>query len=69
MGGLPHGSGARQDGRISTRQRRPARWADSHTAASPGKVGRLPHGSGARQGGPIPTRQRRPARWADSHAA
>ena len=67
VGRFPHGSGARQDGRFPTRQRRPARWADSHTAAAPGKVGRFPHDSGARQGGPIPTRQRRPARWADSH--
>ncbi|RWZ96049.1 hypothetical protein EQ819_24235 [Escherichia coli] len=30
MGGFPHGTGARQGGRISTRHRRPARWADSH---------------------------------------
>jgi hypothetical protein len=56
----------------------PARWADSHTtaapgkvgghtAAAPGKVGLFPHGSGARQGGPIPTQHRRAARWADSH--
>nr|AYM50513.1 hypothetical protein [Citrobacter freundii] len=37
-----------EDGRISTRQRRPARWADSHVAAAPGKVGRFPRGSGAR---------------------
>ncbi len=59
----------RQGGPIPTRQQRPARWADFHTAAAPGKVGRFPHGSGARQGGPIPTRQRRPARWADSHTA
>ena len=69
MGGFPHGSGARQGGRILTRQRRPARWADSHAAAAPGKVGRFPRGSGARQGGPIPTRQRRPVRWADFHTA
>ncbi|RBZ10246.1 hypothetical protein DM078_30475, partial [Klebsiella pneumoniae] len=47
----------------------PARWADSHAAAAPGKVGGFPRGSGARQGGRIPTRQRRPARWADFHAA
>ncbi|EFB5938863.1 hypothetical protein FQE78_21730, partial [Escherichia coli] len=60
MGGFPRGSGARQDGRISTRQRRPARWADFHTAAAPGKMGGFPHGSSAWQGGPIPTRQRRP---------
>ncbi|MBD9993138.1 hypothetical protein FOT49_25705, partial [Citrobacter freundii] len=66
MGGFPHYSGARQDGRISTRQRRPARWADFHTAAAPGKVGGFSRGSGARQGGRISTRQRRPARWADS---
>jgi hypothetical protein len=75
VGGFPHGSGARQGGPIPTRQRRPARRADSHTPAR-GKVGRFPHDSsarqggfphstGARQGGPIPTRQRRPARWAD----
>ncbi|OVW46666.1 hypothetical protein BME49_18315, partial [Klebsiella pneumoniae] len=69
VGGFPHGSGARQGGRIPTRQRRPARWADSHAAAAPGKVGRFPRGSGARQGGPIPTRQRRPVRWADFHTA
>ncbi|HBX3183924.1 TPA: hypothetical protein MHW22_28220 [Klebsiella pneumoniae] len=69
MGGLPHGTGNRQGGRIPTRQRRPERWADSHTAAAPGKVGGFPHGSGARQGGRISTRQRRPARWADSHTA
>ncbi|HBY2365493.1 TPA: hypothetical protein MIS06_26885 [Klebsiella pneumoniae] len=50
MGGFPHGSGARQGGRISTRQRRPARWTDFHTAAAPGKVGGFPHGSGA---GPV----------------
>ncbi|HHG2579271.1 TPA: hypothetical protein ACPVGF_004380, partial [Escherichia coli] len=30
--------------RISTRHRRPARWADSHTAPAPGKVGGFPHG-------------------------
>ncbi|HBY8865773.1 hypothetical protein F1D63_26070 [Klebsiella pneumoniae] len=30
MGRFPHGSGARQGGPIPTRQRRPARWADSH---------------------------------------
>ena len=30
-------------GPIPTRQRRPARWADSHAAASPGKVGRFPY--------------------------
>ncbi|KAA1505316.1 hypothetical protein F1D62_27140, partial [Klebsiella pneumoniae] len=69
LGVFPLGSGARQGGRISTRQRRPARWADSHAAAAPGKVGGLPHGSGARQGGRITTRQRRPARWADCHTA
>ncbi len=28
----------------------PARWADSHTTAAPGKVGGFPHGSGA---GPV----------------
>ena len=67
VGRFPHDSSARQGGRISTRQRRPARWADSHTAAAPGKMGGFPHSTGARQGGPIPTRQRRPARWADSH--
>ncbi|EAQ6858442.1 hypothetical protein CHY99_26770, partial [Salmonella enterica] len=67
VGRFPRGSGARQDGRISTRQRRLARWADSHAAAAPGKMGGFPHGSGARQGGPIPTWQRRLARWADSH--
>nr|MBE0260553.1 hypothetical protein [Klebsiella michiganensis] len=55
----------RQGGPIPTRQQRPARWADFHTAAAPGKVGRFPHGSGARQGGPIPTQHRRAARWAD----
>ncbi|MBE0179691.1 hypothetical protein FOT89_24640, partial [Klebsiella aerogenes] len=53
VGRFPHDSSARQGGRISTRQRRPARWADSHTAAAPGKVGRFPHGTGARQGGPV----------------
>ncbi|PZD98070.1 hypothetical protein DND31_28755 [Klebsiella pneumoniae] len=58
-----------EDGRISTQHQRPARWADSHAAAAPGKVGRFPRGSGARQGGRIPTRHRRPARWADSHTA
>ncbi|KAB7487960.1 hypothetical protein CDA56_29845 (plasmid) [Klebsiella michiganensis] len=42
-------------------QQCPARWADSHTAAAPGKVGGFPHGSGARQGGRISTRQRRGA--------
>ncbi|PAS69887.1 hypothetical protein CDN94_25915, partial [Escherichia coli] len=57
MGGFPHGSGARQGGRIPTRHRRPARWADSHTAPAPGKGGR------------ISTQHRRPARWADSHTA
>ncbi|UZX05720.1 hypothetical protein HeN100_00160 (plasmid) [Escherichia coli] len=56
MGGFPHGTGARQGGRISTQHRRPARWADSH-------------GTGARQGGRIPTRHRRAARWADFHTA
>ncbi|MBE0205479.1 hypothetical protein FOT75_28825 [Klebsiella michiganensis] len=61
MGRFPHGSRARQGGPIPTRQPRPARWADSHAAASPGKVGRFPHGSGARQGGRISTRQRRGA--------
>ncbi|OYM71855.1 hypothetical protein CI749_03585 [Klebsiella pneumoniae subsp. pneumoniae] len=60
MGAFPHGSGARQGGPIPTRQRRLARWADSHAAAAPGKMGGFPHGSGAWQGGPIPTRQRRP---------
>ncbi|ECO2390562.1 hypothetical protein FXG41_23675 [Salmonella enterica] len=60
MGGFPHGTGARQGGRIPTRHRRPARWADSHVAAAPGKMGGFPHGSSAWQGGPIPTRQRRP---------
>jgi hypothetical protein len=71
----------RQGGPIPTRQQRPARWADfhtaaaparwaySHTAAAPGKEGRFPHSTGARQGGPIPTRQQRPARWADFHTA
>ncbi|ECK0522320.1 hypothetical protein FQU46_23490, partial [Salmonella enterica subsp. enterica] len=58
-----------EDGRISTQHRRPARWADSHTAPTPGKVGGFPHSTGARQGGRIPTRHRRPARWADSHTA
>ncbi|EEO4326673.1 hypothetical protein B6H32_004829 [Salmonella enterica subsp. enterica serovar Cubana] len=48
MGGFPHGSGARQGGPIPTRQPRPARWADSHAAAAPGKVGGFPHGTGAR---------------------
>ena len=67
VGRFPHDSGARQGGRISTQHRRPARWADSHTAAAPGKMGGFPHGSGARQDGRISTRQRRPARWADSH--
>ncbi|HBX8069628.1 TPA: hypothetical protein MIH13_27955 [Klebsiella pneumoniae] len=66
MGGFPHGTGNRQSGLIPTRHRRPARWADfhtapapvrwadSHTTAAPGKVGRFPHDSVARQGGPIP---------------
>ncbi|EAV6115507.1 hypothetical protein D9K56_20490, partial [Escherichia coli] len=45
------------------------RWADSHTAPAPGKVGGFPHGTGARQGGRISTRHRRPARWADFHTA
>ncbi|RRE93882.1 hypothetical protein EAO17_31415 [Klebsiella pneumoniae] len=54
MGGFPHGTGARQGGRISTQHRRPARWADSHgTGARQG--GRIPHGTGARQGGRIST--------------
>ncbi|EAO3648359.1 hypothetical protein CA893_23770 [Salmonella enterica] len=69
VGGFPRGSVVRQGGRIPTRQRRPARWADSHAAAAPGKVDGFPRGSVVRQGGRIPTRQRRPARWADSHAA
>ncbi|KAA1512006.1 hypothetical protein F1D51_26745, partial [Klebsiella pneumoniae] len=69
MGGFPHGSGARQGGPIPTRQRRPARRADSHTAPARGKVGRFPHDSSARQGGRISTQHRRPARWADSHTA
>ncbi|MFW0137640.1 hypothetical protein ACN006_27440, partial [Klebsiella pneumoniae] len=43
------GSGARQGGPIPTRQRRPVRWADFHTAAAPGKMGGFPHGSGARK--------------------
>ena len=43
MGEFPHSTGARQDGRISTRQRRPARWADSHTTAAPGKMGGFPY--------------------------
>ncbi|MGT5355416.1 hypothetical protein ACRWFR_28610, partial [Escherichia coli] len=42
VGGFPHGTGARQGGRISTQHRRPARWADSHTAPAPGKVGGFP---------------------------
>ncbi|PUR47680.1 hypothetical protein B1M42_14905 [Salmonella enterica subsp. enterica serovar Dublin] len=67
MGGFPHGTGARQGGRIPTRHRRPARWADFHTAPAPGKVGGFPRSTGARQGGRIPTRHRRPARWADFH--
>ncbi|EAA0831742.1 hypothetical protein DLX75_24255, partial [Shigella flexneri] len=57
MGEFPHSTGARQGGRIPTRHRRPARWADSHTAPAPGKGGR------------ISTQHRRPARWADSHTA
>ncbi len=69
MGGFPHGTGARQGGRIPTRHRRPVRWADFHTAPAPGKVGGFPHGTGARQGGRISTRHRRPARWADFHTA
>ncbi|RRE05186.1 hypothetical protein EAO24_31035 [Klebsiella pneumoniae] len=56
MGGFPHGTGARQGGRISTQHRRPARWADSHTAPARGKVGGFP-------------RHRRAARWADFHTA
>ncbi|EFP9203043.1 hypothetical protein HLO79_004133 [Shigella flexneri] len=48
MGGFPHGTGARQGGRIPTRHRRPARWADSHTAPAPGKMGGFPHSTGAR---------------------
>ncbi|OYI66973.1 hypothetical protein CI692_12745 [Escherichia coli] len=69
MGGFPHGTGNRQGGLIPTRHRRPARWADSHTAPAPGKVGGFPHSTGARQGGPISTQHRRPARWADFHTA
>ncbi|AUS35975.1 hypothetical protein C1A20_00070 (plasmid) [Escherichia coli] len=69
MGGFPHSTGARQGGRIPTRHRRAARWADSHTAPARGKVGGFPHSTGARQGGRIPTRHRRAARWADSHTA
>ncbi|QLC16006.1 hypothetical protein FC649_27325 (plasmid) [Klebsiella pneumoniae] len=79
MGGFPHGTGARQGGRIPTRHRRAARWADFHTAPAPGKVGGFPHGTGARQGGRIPhapargkvggfPQHRRPVRWADSTA-
>ncbi|POJ70876.1 hypothetical protein C1668_27105, partial [Klebsiella pneumoniae] len=64
-----HSTGARQGVRIPTRHRRPASWADSHTAPAPGKVGGFPHGTGARQGGRISTQHRRPARWADSHTA
>ncbi|QCX08096.1 hypothetical protein FGF03_30680 (plasmid) [Klebsiella pneumoniae] len=56
MGGFPHSTGARQGGRIPTRHRRAARWADSHTAPARGKVGGFPQ-------------HRRPARWADSHTA
>ncbi|EBO4198979.1 hypothetical protein DLA26_23290 [Salmonella enterica] len=69
MGGFPHGTGARQDGRISTQHRRPVRWADFHTAPAPGKVGGFPHGTGARQDGRISTQHRRPVRWADFHTA
>ncbi|PAX34892.1 hypothetical protein CLI87_30410, partial (plasmid) [Klebsiella pneumoniae] len=43
MGEFPHSTGARQDGRIPTRQRRPARWADFHTTAAPGKMGGFPY--------------------------
>ncbi|KHQ25944.1 hypothetical protein KU54_01365 (plasmid) [Klebsiella pneumoniae] len=55
-----------KNGRISTQHRRPVRWADSHTAPAPGKmggfphstgagkVGGFPHSTGARQGGRIP---------------
>ncbi|MQH38525.1 hypothetical protein EI052_24735, partial [Escherichia coli] len=32
---IPPGTGARQGGRIPTRHRRPARWADFHTARGP----------------------------------
>ena len=32
-----------EDGRIPTRHRRAARWADFHTAPAPGKVGRFPY--------------------------
>ncbi|EPL6181504.1 LamG-like jellyroll fold domain-containing protein [Klebsiella pneumoniae] len=48
ISGFPHGTGARQGGRIPTRHRRAARWADFHTAPAPGKVGGFPHGTGAR---------------------
>nr|WP_282570012.1 hypothetical protein [Escherichia coli] len=37
-----------EDGRISTQHRRPVRWADSHTAPAPGKMGGFPHSTGAR---------------------
>jgi hypothetical protein len=63
VGRFPHDSSARQGGRISTRQRRPARWADFHTAAAPARWADFTR-SGARQGGRISTQQRRPARWA-----
>ncbi|ECY0391249.1 hypothetical protein F6029_24080, partial [Salmonella enterica] len=47
-------------GQLPTRHRRPVRWADSHTAPAPGKVGGFPHGTGARQDGRISTQHRRP---------
>ncbi|MBD9979072.1 ferritin-like domain-containing protein, partial [Citrobacter braakii] len=37
LGRFPRGSLARQGGPIPTRQRRPARWADFHTAAARGQ--------------------------------
>ncbi|TEV38868.1 hypothetical protein E2130_27140, partial [Escherichia coli] len=69
MAGLQHSTGARQGGRISTQHRRPARWADSHTAPTPGKVGGFPHGTAARQAGRISQPHRLPARWLDFHTA
>ena len=42
VGGFHDGTDARQGGRIPTQHRRPARWADFHTAPAPGKGGRIP---------------------------
>ncbi|OXM88448.1 hypothetical protein CGQ21_28270, partial [Klebsiella pneumoniae] len=60
MGRFPHGSRARQGGPIPTRQRRPARRADSHTAAAPGTEGGIPDGRRDSQGGGTTRRGRAP---------